>query len=104
MVKKVIDLPAIPQKTIRQFCTRWSVVEFSLFGSILREDFTPLSDIDVLVEFSGSANPSLFDMVQMKLELEKVFRRPVDLVEKKSLSNPFRKREILDSARVIYAR
>lgn len=93
----------IPVIGIRQFCNQWNVVEFSLFGSILRDDFTPKSDVDVLVEFSPTATPSLFDLAQMKIDLERVFNRPVDLVEKTSLSNPYRKREILETARVIYA-
>ena len=84
------------------FCKRWGVTEFSLFGSVLREDFRPDSDVDVLVTFSKDAQISLFDLVQMKLDLEKTFRRPVDIIEKDALENPFRKREILRTAQVIY--
>ena len=94
----------LPRKGISQLCTKWNVVELALFGSILRDDYSPESDVDVLVEFHPTASPSLFDLVQMKLDLERVFHRPVDLVEKTSLSNPYRKREILETARVIYAR
>jgi len=79
------------------------VVEFSLFGSILRNDFRPDSDADVLVTFAPEAQVSLFDLVQMKIELEELFGRPVDVVEKDALRNPFRKREILNTAQVIYA-
>jgi uncharacterized protein len=93
----------IPRKKITEFCQRWKVAEFSLFGSILREDFRPGSDVDVLVTFSPEAHISLFDLVQMKLELEKIFHRPVDVVEKEALENPFRKREILRTAQVVYA-
>jgi predicted nucleotidyltransferase len=92
----------IPRKRISEFCRRWGVVEFSLFGSVLRADFRPDSDVDVLVTFSKEAEISLFDFVQMKLDLEQIFRRPVDLVEKDALENPFRKREILRTAQVIY--
>ena len=92
----------IPQKEVAAFCKRWSVTEFSLFGSVLREDFRPDSDVDVLVTFSKDAQISLFDLVQMKLDLEKTFRRPVDIIEKDALENPFRKREILRTAQVIY--
>ncbi len=93
----------IPRKKISEFCRRWEVVEFSLFGSVLRPDFRPDSDVDVLVTFSRDAQISLFDLVQMKLDLEKIFHRPVDVIEKDALENPFRKREILKTAQVIYA-
>ena len=97
-----IRLP-IPRKKISEFCLRWKVVEFSLFGSILREDFRPESDVDVLVTFAPEAQVSLFDLVQMQIELEILFGRPVDVVEKDALRNPFRKREILSTAQVVYA-
>jgi hypothetical protein len=93
----------IARKLIADFCHRWNVVEFSQFGSALREDFRPGSDVDVLVTFSHEAQISLFDLVQMKLELEELFNRPVDIVEKEALVNPFRRREILRTARVVYA-
>ena len=93
----------IPRKKIAEFCLRWGVVEFSLFGSILRDDFRPDSDVDVLVTFSPEAQISLFDLVQMKIDLEKIFHRPVDAIEKDALENPFRKREILRTAKVVYA-
>lgn len=93
----------VPRKKISEFCRRWGVVEFSLFGSALRSDFRPDSDVDVLVTFSKEAEISLFDLVQMKLDLEKIFHRPVDIIEKDALENPFRKREILRTAQVVYA-
>jgi len=93
----------IPHKKIAEFCRRWEVTEFSLFGSVLRDDFRPDSDVDVLVTFAANAQISLFDLVQMKLDLEKIFHRPVDVIEKDALENPFRKREILRTAQVIYA-
>ena len=93
----------IPRKKISEFCRRWGVEEFSLFGSALRADFRPDSDVDVLVTFSKEAEISLFDLVQMKIDLEKMFHRPVDIIEKDALENPFRKREILRTAQVIYA-
>jgi predicted nucleotidyltransferase len=93
----------LPRKKIVEFCRRWDVTEFSLFGSVLRPDFRPDSDVDVLVTFSNEAEISLFDFVQMKLDLEILFNRPVDLVEKEALENPYRKQEILKTAQVIYA-
>ncbi len=93
----------IPRKRIADFCRRWSVTEFSLFGSVLRADFRPNSDIDVLVMIDPKAHIGLFEIVEMKLELEKMFKRPVDLVEKEGLINPYRRREILRTAQVVYA-
>ena len=93
----------LPRKKIADFCKRWKVVEFSLFGSILREDFNPDSDVDVLVTFAPDAQVSRFDMVQMQLELKVIFARDVDLVEKASLNNPYRRREILQTAQRVYA-
>jgi hypothetical protein len=93
----------IPKKKIAEFCLRWKVVEFSLFGSILREDFRPDSDVDVLVTFAPEARVSLFDLVDMQDELKVIFKRDVDLLEKDALENPFRKREILGTAQVVYA-
>jgi predicted nucleotidyltransferase len=93
----------IPRKKITGFCRRWKVVEFSLFGSVLRDDFRPDSDVDVLVTFAPEARVSLFDLVEMQDELKAIFERDVDLVEKDALENPFRKREILGTAQVVYA-
>jgi uncharacterized protein len=92
----------IPRKRIADFCQRWSITEFSLFGSVLRDDFRPNSDIDVLVMIDPKAHIGLFEIVEMKLELEKMFKRPVDLVEKEGLINPYRRREILRTAQVVY--
>jgi uncharacterized protein len=94
----------VPRKQIIKFCRRWQVIEFSLFGSALREDFAQDSDVDVLVRFAPEAKISLFDMAQMQIELEQLFQRSVDLLEKDALRNPYRKREIMNTAQVIYAR
>lgn len=93
----------IPRKKIAEFCKRWSITEFSVFGSALREDFRPDSDIDVLVSIDPKAHIGLFEIIDMKLELEKMFQRSVDLVEKEGLRNPYRRREILRTAQVVYA-
>jgi predicted nucleotidyltransferase len=94
---------ALPKRKIAAFCHRWKVVEFGLFGSVLREDFTKTSDVDILVTFDSEAQISLFDLAQMQIELEGLFGRPVDILEKEGLRNPYRKREILKTAKVIYA-
>jgi uncharacterized protein len=93
----------LPRKKIEEFCKRWSITEFSVFGSVLREDFRPDSDIDVLVSIDPKAHIGLFELVDMQLELEKMFTRPVDLVEKEGLVNPYRRREILSTGQVVYA-
>jgi predicted nucleotidyltransferase len=93
----------LPRKKIEEFCKRWSITEFSVFGSVLRDDFRPDSDIDVLVTIDPKARIGLFELIDMKLELEKMFKRPVDLVEKEGLRNPYRRQEILRTAEVVYA-
>lgn len=93
----------IPKSAIEAFCQKWKIGEFSLFGSILREDFGPDSDVDVLIEFSVEADWSLYEWVEMKEELERLFGRKVDLVAKEGLRNPFRRKAILSSREVLYA-
>ncbi|MEM9448245.1 MAG: nucleotidyltransferase family protein [Cyanobacteria bacterium P01_E01_bin.6] len=88
---------------VTQFCQRWNIIEFALFGSVLRDDFHPDSDIDVLVTFSSDSRWSLFDWVDMKDELEALFDRKVDIADKEGLKNPYRRHEILRTQRVIYA-
>jgi uncharacterized protein len=95
-------LPFTPEE-LRAFCTRWQIAELSLFGSVLREDFGPDSDVDVLVRFAPEAPWSLFELAEMKLELEDHFGRPVDVVEVEGLRNPYRRRRILETRRVIHA-
>jgi len=93
----------LPVTGIADFCKRWKVKEFSIFGSILREDFKPDSDVDVLLSFNEDAQWGLFEFVDMKEELKKIFGREVDIIEKEALKNPFRQREILRARKVIYA-
>jgi len=93
----------IPQEKIRDFCRRWKVTEFGLFGSILREDFQHDSDVDVLITFSPDSHHSLFDLARMEEELGVIFGKRVDLVEKAALRNPFRRQAILKSLEVVYA-
>jgi len=93
----------LPRKKIAEFCPRWSILEFSLFGSVLRDDFNPESDIDVLVSIDPTAQIGVLELARMQIELENMFKRPVDLVEKEGLRNPYRRHEILKTAQVIYA-
>ena len=93
----------IPNDKIVDFCHKWKIDEFGLFGSVIRDDFTPDSDVDVCVTFASDANPSLYDLAIMEEELKEIFGRKVDLVEKAGLRNPFRRREILRSLEIVYA-
>ncbi|MGB6065422.1 MAG: nucleotidyltransferase family protein [Desulfomonilaceae bacterium] len=97
---------SIPQNKIVEFCARWEITELALFGSALRDDFGSDSDIDILVTFAPEARRTLFDMVDMKDELEAIFGRKVDVVSRRGVEssrNPLRRKAVLDSAEVIYA-
>jgi uncharacterized protein len=96
----------IPRDQIADFCRRWKIAELALFGSVLRDDFRPDSDVDVLVTFAADAQWSLFDHVDMEDELKEILGRPVDLVNRRGIErsrNPFRRKAILESARVVHA-
>jgi len=93
----------IDRDHLSDFCQRWRITELALFGSVLRDDFRSDSDVDILVTFAPDAPWSLWDLSRMRLELEEMFGREVDLVEKKGLRNPFRRQAILEGQRVIYA-
>jgi len=96
----------VPRKIIAAFCKRWKVVEFALFGSAVREDFSTQSDIDALVSFAPNSNWSLFDHVQMKQELQEIFGREVDLITRRALEqsrNTLLRSEILGSTRILYS-
>lgn len=93
----------IPQRQIEAFCAKWKIREFALFGSVLRDDFRPDSDVDVLITLADDAPWSLFEWVEMTDELKVMFGRDVDLVEKPAIRNPFRRRAILGEAKVLYA-
>lgn len=88
---------------IAEFCQHWHIIEFALFGSVLRDDFRPDSDIDVLVTFCSQRLLTLDDWLNMQAEIEALFNRKVDLVSKEYLKNPYRRHEILNTCQVIYA-
>lgn len=85
---------------IPQFCQRYSIRKLSLFGSILREDFTPQSDIDLLVEFEPGKTPGLA-IITIEDELSEIFNRQVDLRTPADLSHYFRQ-QVLAEATAIY--
>ncbi len=93
-------------KVIAEFCRRWRISELALFGSVLREDFRPDSDIDLLVSFEPGARPSLSDLDEMETELAAIFGRKVDLVSRRAVEaseNYIRRRQILSHLERIYA-
>ena len=94
---------AYDPERLTAFCRKWRVKELALFGSVLRDDFRPDSDVDVLVEFLPNDPWSYWDWPDMMQELEAVFGRKVDLVPKGGLRNPFRRHEILTTREVVYA-
>lgn len=94
------------QEAIAAFCRRWKITELSLFGSVLRDDFRPDSDVDVLVTFAPDAHWGLFAHIQMEDELSTIVGRPVDLVSRWAVEhshNWIRRTSILQSAEPIYA-
>lgn len=96
----------IDREAITRFCRKWSVRELALFGSVLTADFRPDSDVDVLITFSDpkpDLGPWGENLDTMRKELESLFGRNVDLVEKKLVRNPFRRHHILTTRRIIYA-
>ena len=96
----------VPMQTIKAFCDRWQVEELALFGSVLRSDFGPDSDVDVLVRFRTERTPGLFGITGMERELAELLARRVDLVNRAAIDesrNYIRRKAILESARVVYA-
>ena len=96
----------IPKEKIAEFCRKWKIREFSLFGSVLRDDFKPESDVDVLVTFDEDARHTLFDLGHMENELKEILGRNVDLVSRRGIEtsrNYLRRNAILNSAELIYA-
>ena len=93
---------AIPERGIQDFCVRYHVKRMALFGSVLREDFRPDSDIDVLVVFSPSAQVTFMTLGKMRRELSSMFHRKVDLVPQEGLKPAIRD-SVLSSAQEVYA-
>jgi predicted nucleotidyltransferase len=94
----------LPTEAITQFCRRWKIRELALFGSVLRADFGPDSDVDVLVTFADDAHWGLLAHVQMQQELATILRRPIDLMSKRALEqspNWIRRDAILKTAQVL---
>ncbi len=96
--------PPLPLDQIEAFCRKHGVVEFSLFGSILRDDFGPESDVDVLITLESGRTMTPESYLDMRDELSTLFGgREVNVVQKRLLTNPFRREQILSTRRVLYA-
>ena len=95
----------ISREQIAEFCRRWHIKEFALFGSALRDDFGPESDLDILVAFATEADWGLLDHLKMEEELAAIFNRKIDLFTKRAVEqshNKLRRQEILRTAEVVY--
>jgi uncharacterized protein len=93
----------IDRERLADFCRKRNIRKLSLFGSVLRDDFRPDSDVDVLVEFEPGAPRDLYEFVGIQQELEALVGRDVDLVMESTLRNPIRRRAILAAPEVVYA-
>lgn len=103
---QIYDRLGVVPTDLEAFCQQWDISELLLFGSVLREDFSASSDIDVLISYFPGKTKGLLDRVQIKHELEALCGREVDVMTKKAIEqsrNPLRRQEILGSAYVIYA-
>jgi len=97
---------SVEREKIAAFCQRWQIAELAFFGSVLRNDFRPDSDVDVLVTFAPEAEWSLFDHMAMEEELSALLGRKVDLVSRRAIersANWIRRQAILETAESYYA-
>ncbi len=91
----------VPNERLQEFCRRWKIAELRVFGSALRDDFRPDSDVDLLVTFTPGADWSLLDHVAMEDELTGIIGRKVDLISQRAIErslNWIRRKAILDNA------
>jgi predicted nucleotidyltransferase len=96
----------LPREKILEICAKWKISELALFGSVLRDDFRPESDVDVLVRFDPGADWGLFEFMQIEEELAAALGRPVDLVARAAVEesrNWIRRKQILDESHVVFA-
>ena len=96
----------ISDQILAEFCSKWRIVRLELFGSALRDDFRPESDIDLLVTFAPDAPWSLLDIVHLEEELSGRLGRKAEIAERSAVeqsANPFRRKNILGSAQLLYA-
>ena len=97
----------LPVEAIADLCERHGVERLDVFGSILRDDFRPDSDIDFLVSYDHDAKWDLYDVMEMKVELARTMGRSVDLISRSAIEqsdNRFVKKEVLSTAERVYAK
>lgn len=102
---QIYDRLGITPTELEDFCQRWDIAELYLFGSVLRDDFSASSDIDILISYFPEKTKGLLDRVRIKHELEALCGREVDVITRKAIEqsrNGLRRQEILNSAQVIY--
>lgn len=97
-----VNIP-LPMAQIEAFCQKYGVAELSLFGSAIRDDFGPGSDVDVMLQFHPGRGFTFENTPDIQDELEAIFGRPVDVIEKGRIGNPFRRHSIMSNYRVVYA-
>lgn len=102
-IDRIYERLCITPGDIEAFCRKWHIIEFALFGSVVRDDFRPDSDIDVMVVYQEQMRPRGLDYFTPAVELEQLLGRPVDLLEKGPIENPYRRRSILRDLTPIYA-
>lgn len=93
----------INENKVKEIASSYKILELYVFGSALRQDFNDKSDIDLLIKLSKDSGYSIFELIEIKEKFEKLFNRKIDLVELEGLRNPYRKEEILKTAKMIYA-
>ena len=92
------------RSALAALCQRWGIARLEFFGSVLRDDFRPDSDVDLLVTFAPGVQLG-FEFFDLKEDLERIFGRPVDLLTRRTVEasqNPYRRRAILESAETIH--
>ncbi|MEO8196910.1 MAG: nucleotidyltransferase domain-containing protein [Thermoanaerobaculia bacterium] len=97
---------AIDERRIAAFCAKWKISKLELFGSVLRDDFRPDSDVDLLVTYAPEVTPDLRQLTEIEEELREILGRDIDLVERRAVEksdNYIRRREILGAAEALYA-
>src|SRR5215212_32632 len=103
MTATVEERLGVGMDAIRQFCEKWGIIEFALFGSVVRDDFGPESDVDVMVRFDPERRPLGFRYVRVTLDLKDLFGRNVDVLEFGSMANPYRRESIERDLTTVYA-
>lgn len=95
----------VVKEDIAAFCQRNHIRSFAFFGSVLRDDFGPDSDVDILVEFEPANEPGLMELIAIENELSKILGRKADMVERRAVEkskNYIRRRHVLQSVEAVY--